>query len=549
MKYYWENSLLNETRDRRVDDGKVHIETIVFVPNLKLFIYNNKDKIEFDLDFEKTKTGKAIKGRDQDSIRVLHIMSKDGLTKWVQIEGIETEKDFMEWYQVFSHGKKSWSMSFMSNSIPHMCDVFLNHYLSVETGNVKVDKNGKRYKERKLIVDPQKKDLCWNDEVLYKGLSSSYLNGYSVINAEEDRIYDNTYFYDTSANHSSFMYYYEYPKKFIQRDKTDWFNVYKDKRHFYGEFCFYLKEHHPYLAAMPQYDVNSRTFCGWANDVDVEFLNELVGIERSICYNLYEVEMARLPEKLRKVIMGLYKKRDEARARLEKAKKEDPNNPKLSLLQKTCEVWKMCLEKIYGNCAKKRHYSKDVFWNEKENKLDTHEVPYDWETVQKNLVNPYHKLRWDYSIGVWTCSYARLQGLKIENALRKVGAKHLYSDIDCHIFQGKAGLKVIEAFNKSIGGDVMLGKFKSELKDKDGNAITGRVKFLGLKWYCIQDTEKKITVKAAGANNDIVVNYLKQFEDPVAMFTKKFPDNVKPFKRARRNEQGKYVYEFYSNGE
>nr|DAT78011.1 MAG TPA: hypothetical protein [Caudoviricetes sp.] len=53
--------------------------------------------------------------------------------------------------------------------------------------------------------------------------------------------------------------------------------------------------------------------------------------------------------------------------------------------------------------------------------------------VNSNLRNNY-KLRWDYSIGVWTTSYARLQGIKIQNALKKAGANHLYVDIDCHIW-------------------------------------------------------------------------------------------------------------------
>lgn len=552
MEFYWGNNLIKKTNSK----SKSGLERLVFVPNLKLFIYNNRDKYDFDFD-----NSFAINKNEQDATRCLEIGSKDGSILWRQIDGCETQKDLEEWYLIFSAGKQRWSYLYFENSIIKMCEKWLKSFLTPETGEVYTDKNGRVRKEKKCVVKPPKYDLCYNNEKLYLALSSAYLNGYSVMNAEPQVIYDDLYFYDTSANHSSFMYYFKYPKRFTEVERTRFKEFYFGKKNYYGEFCFYLKKDHPYLKKFPQYDAASHSYIGWANDVDVEFLKELVGIEGFICYNLYEVEMDFLPQDLRKAIYGLYKRRDKKREELRIAKKEGKPT---SLLEKQCELYKNCLEKLYGNCAAKRWYKNTTKWDEKKGKYEQVPKPYHWEDIElkddkgneigtekgvnSHLKNDF-KLRWDYSIGVWTTSYARLQGLKIEKALKSVGAKHLYSDIDCHVWQGKQGLKVIEAFNKSIGGDLMLGKFKSELKDDDGNPLTGRGKFECEKWYCIQDTQGKIKAATAGADNAIVVAYLKTCEDPVKAFSKHFPPNVKPYKQLKKNENGKYYHEWASSWE
>lgn len=551
MRYYWEDNLIKNT-NKKSESG---LERIIFVPNLKLFILNNKDKYDLDLQ-----NSFAINPNEQSGVRCIEVSSKDGTTIWRQIDGCETQKDLEEWYLIFSAGKQRWSYSYFENSIMKMSEKWLYSFLTVETGKTYKDNKGRIRKEKKLIVNPPKHDLCYNNEKLYLALSSAYLNGYSTMNAKPHVIYDDLYFYDTSANHSSFMYYYQYPKKFTEVDKLKFKELYTQKKHYYGEFCFYLKKQHPYLKKFPQYNPASNSYNGWANDVDVEFLKELVGIEKSICYNLYDVEMDYLPQDLRKAIDGLYRRRDKKREELRIAKKEGKPT---SLLKKQCELYKNCLEKLYGNCAAKRFYKKQTIWNNKKGKYEQIDKVYHWEDIEvkdengnkqvlrgvnSNLRNNY-KLRWDYSIGVWTTSYARLQGIKIQKELKKVGANHLYTDIDCHIWQGKQGLKVIEAFNKSIKGETMLGKFKSELKDEDGNALTGRGKFVGEKWYCIQDTNKKTTAKAAGADREVIKEYLNTCNDPVKAFDVHFPANVRPYKTLECDENGKYYYKWFSSWE
>ena len=95
----------------------------------------------------------------------------------------------------------------------------------------------------------------------------------------------------------------------------------------------------------------------------------------------------------------------------------------------------------------------------------------------------------------------------------------------------------------------MLGKFKSELKDENGHALTGRGKFVGEMWYGIQDTDRKITAKAAGADREVIKEYLNTCNDPVKAFDVHFPANVKPYKTLECNENGKYYYKWFSSWE
>ena len=81
MRYYWEHNLIKNT-NKKSESG---LEQIIFVPNLKLFILNNKDRYDLDLQ-----NSFAINPNEQSGVRCIEVSSKDGTTIWRQIDGCET---------------------------------------------------------------------------------------------------------------------------------------------------------------------------------------------------------------------------------------------------------------------------------------------------------------------------------------------------------------------------------------------------------------------------------------------------------------------------
>lgn len=518
MLVQWENELIVKTNSNA--DAK--LKQLIFVPNLRYFVCNHKD-IKFKKVF-------AISSANKNKV-YLEAYNEDETIQWRQVEGIETKQDLIEWYQILSKGKARWSYSYIKYNLAHCAKTWMKGVFTKETGKTYIDKNGRKQKEKHFLLTAPYNELCSENEELYCGLDSTYHSGYSVMNCEPLKIYENVYSYDVKSNHSSIMYYFDFPSKFTKVDEKE-FKSYYEQKHYFGLFAIRVKKHHPFLLNFREhYNDLTMTYYGWANDVDFEFFKELVGIEQIRCFKLYDVEMAPLPSYLRNAIEILYGWKEKAAARL----KEEPT----SINEKIKTLYKLCLEKLYGDTVKKRHYEKSFVWDENKQDVKTQLLPQDWNIVREKLHRNY-----DMSIGVWTCSYTRLQGLKIEKALKKVGCNHLYSDIDCHKFQGEKGLKVIESFNQSFNNKSTLGKFKFEYCAKE-------FKTLGLKQYIAtyddEDGNETIEVKMAGANQEIIKNYLESLDNPVEAFSQDFPPEIKPYKTIRKNPDGTFEYEWVSS--
>lgn len=307
------------------------------------------------------------------------------------------------------------------------------------------------------------------------------------------------------------MYNEKFPSRFT-RVSNDKFEEYYSKRvHFYGEFRIFLNKKDPYLHQFGElYNETTSSLHGYFNDVDFEFLDMLGDIENVKCYKLWVVELKPLPINLRTSIKTVFKWKEE----------EEDKDIKM--------VFKLFLEKLYGECVRRRYYKTSYEWSTETNELVKVEHPYNWEEIKENLHHHY-----DYSWGVWTCSYVRLKLLKLRLAM---GEAALYGDIDSIFFVGKENLKYIEEINKS--GE-LLGSMSKE-------GFASKIKFLDKKWYCWEGTGKKdeptFVVKCSGASPEIVKNYLLEQDDKVAAFTKEFPLGINPYKRVRKNGRGKLEY-------
>ena len=536
MKFYWEDELIKDTKN----SSRTKFEKLVFVPNLMMFVENNKDTIKFD-------TGVDSKGHQKLFIKktagrkvYLSAESSKLSTKWKQIDGIETKQQLEWWFEKCSMGGNRYSYNDMNYNISKLAYDWAKKYFTY--GN-------------NCLLKPSSQ-LCANDKDLYHGFSCCYFNGYSFNECDPNTIYDNVYCYDFKSNHSSIMFYEEFPVSFKRLDKTEeeanqlFKEILKNKSHFFGEFAFYLEKDDPYLhrwndkeKGKKMYDTTfENRIQGFFNDVDFEFLNRLCKIEKYYCYKIWKVETKPLKPRLRYVIKELFLLKEQS----EKGSMERT-------------LYKQALEKIYGNTISRRVYEEHYEWNEEEVNKVKEEIS--WEQIKKKLEKNKYL---EYSIGIWVCSYARLNLLLIKQA---IGKNAIYGDIDSIKFVGEKGLKVIEIVEKKRkeklkrfleddrnsfeGIDYLCQK---HLRDKvDENFNLGKLAFeykanhfraLDLKWY-VSETDNDLDVKCSGALPELVKEYLLSLENPVKGFTKKFPKNVKPYKRLGRNKENK-LYFYYA---
>lgn len=485
MLVYWEDELINKTRK----DNK-----LIFVENLKMFVENNKDEIEFA----------EVRAKSND-IEVIYqeATTKDG-TIYRQVDPIRTKEDLLDWYERFSYGKLRWSYLYMRNNIP-----FLSYrYIGGCLGD---------------MVKPPYKELCYDDEDLFRGFSNTYFNGYSFNVADPKKVYKDVYIYDFKSNHSAIMCQEKFPKRFMRIDERHFERIYKKNLHFYGEFRIKVNINDVFFHKFGQlYNEEVQIFHGYFNDIDFEFIDRLGDIEDVICYKLWIVELDYLPQNLRTAIQAVFNWKEE-----EDKKDENIRDKKVKT------IYKYFLEKLYGECVRRRFYKTSYKWDTEQRTMVKINNEYNWEEIQKNLFHHY-----DYSWGVWICSYARLKLLKIR---QKLGAAALYGDIDSIFFTGDNNLKYIMEVNSH--GET-LGKLALE-------GYANQIKFLDQKWYCYEGLNKNgnptFVVKSSGADPEKIKSYLLTCENPVESFSKQFPTGVNPYKRIRKNADGKLEY-YWSGG-
>lgn len=467
MKVFWEDETTPIYKNYNND------KIIVFVGNLKMFMFNHKE-IEFKSVFPED-----VKDRDY-----FEAIDSKGII-YRHLHGAETKEDLIEWCEVCKKMYKnpSYSYSRMKINIEHIAFNWAKSRMKEEGTN-------------HSYLAPKMKELCSDNEELYKAFSSSYFNGYFFNNCDPNKVYKNVYSYDFKSNHSAIMFYEKFPTKFTEVSFLEFENLKKKKQHFYGLFTFQLNKTHPYLIQFGnKYNAMLNQITGYFNDIDYEFFNELCGIKHSSCGKLWKVEVDELSAEMRLSIIRLF-------CLKEKMPKGKPRN-----------FVKAALEKIYGETIRRRTYE-DITWEELKQKKSYH---------------------YEYSIGVWTVSYCRLKLLKIQKA---IGDDAIYGDIDSIKFCNAKHKKVIEKVNKSLTEDYKLGLLAFEYHAKEFKALSQ-------KTYCAA-TEDGLEIRCAGANREMVQQYFESIKEPVKNFTRDFPDYLKPYKTVAV-ENGKMVYRWVSS--
>lgn len=477
-KVYWE-----ENGKMELIEENLSSKDYVFTANLRLIYNKLKNKGTKMID---------VFAIPKSPITFYEIKTED--TIYREIEGIESKKALKICKELLSIGRKrKMSYSDMKCNLPKMAYAWARAVI--------VDRKKGEDKEIHLL-HCSGSQICRHKETMYKAFTSAYLNGYSFNVADPNKVYTDVYSFDYKSNHNSLIYSKEFPWDMVRKDVS---NYGKDKD-FYGYFEIIVKKDDPYLYKFCKfYNSEEKIIIGWFNNIDLEFIEKLCGIADIKCLDYWEVKVRPTGENLRRGIEILFNLAQEAKGAQRK-------------------IIKLSAEKIYGESVKRRRYDKSYVWNVETQQLELVDIPYNWKEVQQKLYNNKESGIFDYSMGVWVCSYARLRLLKLRKELEAVGCEVLYGDIDCIKFRGEQGLRIIEQINSKRPANFDLGKLKFENKSV-------KFKVLDFKWYCGIDEEGNLTTATAGANTEVVGNWLKSLPNPVESFTKDFPPEVKPFKK------------------
>lgn len=262
--------------------------------------------------------------------------NEDKTIEWREIDGINTKEEFIALISIYFSLSKRKRWEPIKYNVPHIMFNYLLKSLA-EEGYLPVKKNGKPY-------FPGVYYNTWHEnEELYQALNSAYKAGYLFNRCDPNTIYNNIYIYDFKAFHEALLYYMEFPKRFtkVQPDYS-----LDNLDSYYGEFTISIKKDHPYLRQFGLlYNSTQLLLKGWFNDIDIRFIDALVGIERIKTKTLYKVEMDRLPQSMLTALRVCFDWR-EAEEGIEK------------------DLFKQGYEKFCGEAGRRRFYPTRLNYDE-----------------------------------------------------------------------------------------------------------------------------------------------------------------------------------------
>ena len=184
-------------------------------------------------------------------------------------------------------------------------------------------------------------------------------------------------------------------------------------------------------------------------------------------------------------------------------------------------IFKFRTELPFGQSIKMPFSHIKVRYNEENNEFEKISInEEDFEETLKTLKRYALPLQ----IGIWTAAYSWAE--EIEMILRLGTDKVIYGDTDCVIFEDNQELEyIIKNYNKEIDLEVSsierrryykIDKKMGRWQDK---GVFERFKAIGIKWY-LYSQNGILDVKAAGADNSILINWLKQEDNPFESFEK-----------------------------
>lgn len=384
---------------------------------------------------------------------------------------------------------------------------------------------------RESLLPKSKEEL---DLYLRVNKASFYFTNPTFIN----KTLENVRGYDISSSHLGFILRKKYPSTEARKvEGNEVFKILdKDWYAWIGEFEFIgLKE----KIKLP---IDLRKF-GYLNDDDNWVLiltnahwsafKRLFGCEKVIPRNFFCFENKELQRNYAKMANTLYEEKEHY--------KKNPDHYVSS-------IFKFRTELPFGQSIKNPVWHWTVYRDEEKNEFIKEQVE---EPTFEELISRIKKSALPMQVGIWTAAYSWAEEV---NMILDLGPENVvYGDTDCVKFINKPELvDIIEKHNKEIDKEVKIISNKRKMLEtnlkigrwKDESVFT-QFKAIGVKWYLF-NSEKGLEVKAAGADNKILINWLKEQDNPFEEFTKEMCV-PKLFKNVSINREKKTVYISYNN--
>lgn len=362
--------------------------------------------------------------------------------------------------------------------------------------------------------------LAPQDEEEWNYMSCPYFNKAGFYYRNEDYIREvipEFYCYDISSAYLSFLIRKPYPMESFQwtEDPKEIQKIIKEGYYcWYGEFNFYGLEYkhnfHFDISRFGQpieHEMNSWSIL--LTNVDIEWMKILFKWDSVCPGRLYYTKQRILDRRYANMFDRLYQ-----------AKAAQPKGTFAK------EISKTRAELVYGQPIKAVEYPSKTIYEESRN--DFIVVDNDKELSFSQIQNELNGRGIPMYVGLWTVAYARQEFVKV---LSKIGFENvIYGDTDSVKFVGKEGIKIIEEHNETIRKEMKeMTRRHGIIPHKDMGLWLNEGRYRNFKsleikmYYCEKFNEKEnkweMEVKAAGADSDKIINYLKTKRNPVMFFT------------------------------
>lgn len=384
---------------------------------------------------------------------------------------------------------------------------------------------------RSSLLPKSKEEL---DLYLRVNKASFYFTNPAFIN----KTLENVRGYDISSSHLGFILRKKYPStEALKVEGDEVFRILdKDWYAWIGEFEFVgLKE----KVKLP---IDLRKF-GYLNDDDNWVLiltnahwsafRRLFSCEQVIPRNFFRFENKELQRNYAKMANTLY---------------EEKEHYKKNSDSYVSSIFKFRTELPFGQSIKNPVWHWTVYRDEEKNEFIKEKAE---EPTFEDMIDRIKKSALPMQVGIWTAAYSWAEEV---NMILDLGPENvIYGDTDCVKFINKEELvNIVEEHNKEIDREVKVISNKRnmlETSPKIGRwkdeGIFIQFKAIGVKWYLF-NSNKGLEVKAAGADNKILINWLKEQDNPFEIFTKEMYV-PKLFKNVNISRENKTVRVSYNN--